>query len=98
MEQFNNIRRNGIIAINLQENDELIQVRQTDGTKELILVTSRGVAIRFNEDDVREMGRNATGVKAITLSDDDEVVAMDIVEEGKQLLVVVNTVMERGPI
>jgi DNA gyrase subunit A len=88
MEQFNNIRRNGIIAINLQENDELIQVRETDGTKELILVTSRGIAIRFNEDDVREMGRNATGVKAITLSDNDEVVAMDIVEEGKQLLVV----------
>ncbi len=88
MHLFKNIRRSGIIAINLQEDDELIQVRETDGTRELILVTSRGIAIRFSEEDVREMGRNATGVKAITLADNDEVVAMDLVEEGKQLLVV----------
>lgn len=88
MHLFKNIRRSGIIAINLQEDDELIQVRETDGTRELILVTSRGIAIRFSEEDVREKGRNATGVKAITLTDNDEVVAMDLVEEGKQLLVV----------
>ena len=88
MHLFKNIRRSGIIAINLQEDDELIQVRETDGTRELILVTSRGIAIRFSEEDVREMGRNATGVKAITLADNDEVVAMDLVEEGKKLLVV----------
>ena len=88
MHLFKNIRRNGIIAINLKDNDELIQVKKTDGNKELMLVTANGMAIRFNENDVREMGRNATGVKAITLSEDDEVVAMDLVEEGKYLLVV----------
>ncbi|NLY77133.1 MAG: DNA gyrase subunit A [Tissierellia bacterium] len=88
MHLFKNIRKNGIIAINLQEEDELIQVRKTDGNKELILVTSMGMAIRFNEDDVRDMGRNATGVKAITLADNDEIVAMDLIDSGKYLLVV----------
>ncbi|MBC8586704.1 DNA gyrase subunit A [Paratissierella segnis] len=88
LEKFTNIRKNGIIAINLREDDELISVKMTDGKRELILVTKKGMAIRFNEDDVREMGRNATGVKAITLNDDDIVVAMELVEKGKYLLVI----------
>lgn len=88
LEQFTNIRKNGIIAIGLREDDELISVKMTDGKRELILVTKKGMAIRFSEDDVREMGRNATGVKAITLNDDDIVVAMELVEKGKYLLVI----------
>lgn len=88
LEQFTNIRKNGIIAIGLREDDELISVKMTDGKRELILVTKKGMAIRFSEDDVREMGRNATGVKAITLNNDDIVVAMELVEKGKYLLVI----------
>ncbi|QQY79769.1 DNA gyrase subunit A [Keratinibaculum paraultunense] len=88
LEQFRNIRRNGIIAITLNEDDELIEVRKTDGNRELIIVTANGMSIRFNEEDVREMGRTAMGVKAINLKKDDEVVAMDLVEEDKYLLVV----------
>ncbi|GMG98139.1 DNA gyrase subunit A [Tepidimicrobium xylanilyticum] len=88
LSNYKNIRRNGIIAINLREDDELIAVRATGGNDELIVVTSLGMAIRFNESDVREMGRNATGVIAVKLKEDDKVVAMDIVEEGKDLLVV----------
>ncbi len=77
----------------MREDDELIGVRKTNGKRELIVVTSNGMSIRFSEEDVREMGRNAMGgVKAITLKDDDEVVAMDLIEEGKYLLVV----SERG--
>ncbi|NLX62244.1 MAG: DNA gyrase subunit A [Tissierellia bacterium] len=88
MEEFKNIRKNGLIAIKLKEDDELIAVRKTDGNKEIIVVTSMGMAIRFKEKEVRQMGRNATGVTAIKLKEDDTVVAMDLVEEGKSLLVV----------
>lgn len=87
-DQFKNIRKNGLNAINLKEDDELISVRKTDGNRELILLTCNGMAIRFHESDVREMGRNATGVKAINLNKGDYVVSMDLVEEGKDLLVV----------
>ena len=88
LENFKNIRENGLISINLREDDELIGVKKTNGKREIMIVTSNGMAIRFNEKDVREMGRNAMGVKAITLKDNDEVVAMDLVEEGKSLLVI----------
>jgi DNA gyrase subunit A len=88
LENFKNIRKNGLISINLREDDELIGVKKTNGKREIMIVTSNGMAIRFNEKDVREMGRNAMGVKAITLKDNDEVVAMDLVEEGKSLLVI----------
>ena len=87
-EQFKNIRKTGIIAITLKENDELINVRKTHGNKEIIVVTKDGMAIRFSEKDVREMGRNAAGVKAISLNKGDEVISMDLIEEGKDLLVV----------
>ena len=87
-DHFKNIRKNGLIAINLREDDELISVRKTNGNRELILLTCNGMAIRFHESDVREMGRNATGVKAISLNKGDYVVSMDLVEEGKDLLVV----------
>lgn len=88
LERFKNIRKTGIIAISLREDDELIGVRKTNGKRELMVVTSNGMSIRFSEEDVREMGRSAMGVKAITLKEDDEVVAMDLIEDGKYLLVV----------
>ena len=88
LDQFKNIRKNGIIAINLREEDELIGVRKTNGKREIVVVTTNGMSIRFDEEDVRTMGRNATGVKAISLKEDDKVVAMDLVEEGSDLLVV----------
>lgn len=87
-EQFKNIRKNGLIAITLKEDDELISVRKTHGNREFILVTKDGMSIRFHEKDVREMGRTAAGVKAINLNEKDQVVGMDLVEEGKYLLVI----------
>ena len=88
LDQFKNIRKNGIIAISLREDDELISVKTTDGAKEMILVTKKGMAIRFDENDARPMGRNASGVKAISLRKDDEVVAADLVQENYSLLVI----------
>ncbi|MBZ2175706.1 DNA gyrase subunit A [Schnuerera sp. xch1] len=88
MDCFKNIRKNGIIAINLKEDDELISVKKTNGNREVILATSMGMAIRFSEKNVREMGRSATGVIAIKLKGNDKVVAMDLIEEGNYLLVV----------
>lgn len=88
LSQFENIRKNGIIAISLREDDELIDVRRTDGNSEIIVVTKKGMAIRYDEKDVREMGRNAMGVKAINLRKDDSVVAMDLVQHDKHLLVI----------
>ncbi|MDR7871417.1 MAG: DNA gyrase subunit A [Tissierellaceae bacterium] len=88
LNQLKNIRKNGIIAITLKDNDELIAVKRTDGNQELIVATLKGMAIKFDEEDVRLMGRNATGVKAITLNDDDQVVAVDIVEDDKYLVTV----------
>ncbi|MEB1808255.1 MAG: DNA gyrase subunit A [Bacillaceae bacterium] len=89
---FANIRRGGLFAINLREEDELLGVRLTDGNQEIIIGTKSGLAIRFHEDDVRLMGRTATGVKGITLSDDDRVVGMDIIEADHDVL----TVTEKG--
>ena len=66
----------------------MIAVKKTKGDKELIVATKKGMAIRFDENDVRIMGRSAAGVKAITLEDDDEVVAMDLIENDKYLVVV----------
>ncbi|NLV87872.1 MAG: DNA gyrase subunit A [Tissierellia bacterium] len=88
LEEFENIRKNGLIAIGLKEDDELIAVRKTDGNREIIVVTKKGMSIRFDEKDVREMGRTAMGVKAITLNEGDQVVTMELVEEGKDLLVI----------
>ncbi|NLJ78198.1 MAG: DNA gyrase subunit A [Tissierellia bacterium] len=88
LDSFKHIRRNGIIAMNLRGDDELIEVRKTDGKREVIIVTAMGMAIRFNEEDVRVMGRNAMGVIALKLREDDRVVAMDLVEDEKELLVV----------
>ncbi|MDP4157036.1 MAG: DNA gyrase C-terminal beta-propeller domain-containing protein, partial [Bacillota bacterium] len=78
----------GLIAVNLREDDELISVRLTDGSKEIIIGTKKGMLIRFPETDVRSMGRTATGVKGITLVEDDEVVGMEVLEENTDILIV----------
>ncbi|WP_085522423.1 DNA gyrase subunit A [Tuberibacillus sp. Marseille-P3662] len=87
---FSNIRKGGLIAISLREDDELIDVSLTDGQKEVIVGTKKGLAIRFVESDVRSMGRSATGVKAITLDDDDDVVGMGTIEDNQEILIVTN--------
>jgi DNA gyrase subunit A len=88
LSSFAHIRNNGLIALNLREEDELISVKLTDGTKEIIIGTKNGMLIRFPETDVRSMGRTATGVKGITLRDHDEVVGMEVLEEGTEILIV----------
>lgn len=88
LEEFENIRKNGLFAIKLRPEDELVSVRLTDGEQEVIMGTSQGMSIRFPESDVREMGRSATGVKGITLADDDYVIDMDIVMPGKDVMIV----------
>ena len=85
---YSNININGIIALTLRDDDELVSVRRSPGDEELIIVSKLGMSIRFAEDDVREMGRTATGVRGIKLREDDYVVAMDSVSAGEQLLVV----------
>ncbi|MDZ5471640.1 DNA gyrase subunit A [Bacillus sp. 31A1R] len=85
---FANIRNNGLIALNLKEDDELISVRLTDGSKEIIIGTKNGMLIRFPETDVRSMGRTATGVKGITLVPEDEVIGMEVLEENTEILIV----------
>lgn len=83
----------------LREEDEVISVRLTSGDKDIIVGTSNGMLIRFNEQDVRSMGRNAAGVKAITLGEEDRVVGMEIVEEDVNVLIVTkNGYGKRTPI
>ncbi|WP_078543245.1 DNA gyrase subunit A [Litchfieldia alkalitelluris] len=88
LSSFGNIRTSGLIAVGLREGDELISVKLTDGTKEIIIGTQNGMLIRFPETDIRSMGRTAAGVKGITLGEDDEVVGMEILEEGVDILIV----------
>ena len=85
---YANINVNGIIALTLKEDDELVNVRMSPGDEELIILSRQGMAVRFKEDDVRQMGRTATGVRGIRLREGDEVVAMDSAAEGTQILVV----------
>ena len=83
-----NIRKTGLIAISLKDEDELMGVRKTEGDDKIILVTSEGMSIVFDESDVRDMGRTAMGVRAIRLNKDDYLVGMDLLEEDKDLLVI----------
>ena len=87
-EEFKNINKSGLIAIGLREDDELIDVKLTDGNKDVLLVTQGGMSIRFDENDIRHMGRTAMGVKGISLSKEDRVVSMSLCDEGTDLLVV----------
>ena len=88
LSQFDTNRKNGIIAINLKDDDELIDIKQTSGDDDVIIVTKHGKSIRFNEKDVRPMGRAAGGVRAIKLDWGDEVVSMCLVHKDDELLVV----------
>lgn len=86
--EYHNIRTNGLIAINLKEDDELVAVLETDGTKPIILASHQGYAMTFMETDVRVMGRTATGVRGMRLRDGDYVIAADILSKDKKVLVV----------
>jgi len=85
---YSRINKSGLIAVNLRDDDELVGVRLTDGQQEIVLVTRKGMSIRFGEEDVRDTGRNTMGVRGISLTDDDEVIGMAPIVEGGNLLVV----------
>ncbi|QCS51262.1 DNA gyrase subunit A [Priestia flexa] len=88
LSSFENIRNSGLIALSLREEDELISVKLTDGKRDMVIGTKNGMLIRFNENDVRSMGRTATGVKGITLDSEDEVIGMEILEEESDILII----------
>ena len=90
--EFNTNRKGGLIAIDIDDDDELVWVRLTDGQSQLLVATRNGMAIRFDENDVRNMGRTARGVKAITLRGGDSVIGMSILREDAYIL----TVSEKG--
>jgi DNA gyrase subunit A len=92
LDEFSNPRSAGIIAIQIDEDDRLIAVEETDGTKDLVIGTRNGMAIRFAESDARPMGRTAYGVRGMQLREGDEVVGMSVMPEDAFLL----TVCERG--
>ena len=89
---YSNPRKTGIIAISLDQNDSLIGVKLTDGNKEIILATGNGIAVRFNENDVRPTGRSSQGVRGIKLYENDYVIGMVVATDDKTLL----TVTENG--
>ena len=84
LSEFNNVRKSGLIAINLKEEDALIDVKLTDGEDNVVLVTKKGMSITFDEKDVRPMGRAATGVIGIKLADDDSVIGMESIIAGSK--------------
>jgi DNA gyrase, A subunit len=86
--EFKNLRKNGLIAISLKDGDELLKVKNTYGDANIMVVTQNGYAVKFNEKNVRSMGRTASGVRAINLKDDDIAVCMDIAVDGEELLVI----------
>lgn len=88
LSEFKNLRKNGLIAINLREGDELLKVKVTRGDADIIIVSEGGNAIKFNETDVRPMGRTASGVKSMNLKEDDIAVCMDIASDEEHLLVI----------
>jgi len=94
IEDFDNVRRSGLIAISLKKGDSLKSVRKTTGENELVIVTKLGQSIHFKEKDVRSMGRTASGIRGIRLGKGDEVIAMDVVSTDKQNLLLV--VSENG--
>jgi DNA gyrase subunit A len=92
LEAYSHPRAGGIQAIALEDGDEVIAARRTDGQREVVLSTKRGIIIRFSEEECRPMGRVAAGVRGIDVEDDDELIAAEVAREGAALL----TVTERG--
>ncbi len=86
--EYSNVRKNGLAAINLREDDELIEVKTTDKNSEIFLVTKLGMCIRFKETDVRATGRSSMGVIGMNLSDGDEIIGMQLQSQGDSLLIV----------
>lgn len=95
LKEFDTSRKTGLVAIKIADDDELISVNKTDGTKDIFVVTKNGKGIRFSENDVRDTGRNTMGVKAITTSEDDELVSMSIIKESDENKYIL-TVTENG--
>ncbi|QGG46976.1 DNA gyrase subunit A [Heliorestis convoluta] len=93
VQDYDRSRKDGIIALNLDDGDELFSVKMTDGQSDILLVTNKGMAVRFNEADVRTMGRVARGVKGIDLSDDDQLTALEIVKDDDDLLMITESGM-----
>ena len=91
LDAYKNVRKNGVIAINLDDDDELVWVKLTEGGENLIIATKKGMAIAFREDDARVIGRTARGVRALKLKEGDCVVGMDILTEGRKVLTVSET-------
>ena len=91
LDAYRNVRKNGVIAINLDDDDELAWVRLTSGDDDLLIATRKGMGIRFNENDARPLGRTARGVKAIELREGDEVVGMEVLDDAKAVLTVSTT-------
>ncbi len=91
LDAYKNIRKSGIIAINLDDDDELAWVKLTEGNDNLIVATKKGMSISFNEQGARAIGRTARGVKAIELKEGDEVISMDILVPGRKVLTVTET-------
>ena len=88
IEEYSNVRKTGLAAITLREDDELIEVKITDNDFDVFMITKQGLCIRFNEKDVRATGRTSMGVRGMNLSDNDEVVAMQLDIQGKEMLIV----------
>ena len=88
LKEYSNVRKNGLIAINLREDDELIEVKTTDKDTDIFLVTKQGMCIRFKETDVRKTGRSSIGVIGMNLNLDDEIVGMQLDHQGDSLLIV----------
>ncbi|MBQ2904638.1 MAG: DNA gyrase subunit A [Clostridia bacterium] len=91
LDAYKNVRKNGVIAINLDDDDELVWVKLTEGGENLIIATKKGMSIAFREDDARVIGRTARGVRALKLKEGDCVVGMDVLTEGKKVLTVSET-------
>jgi DNA gyrase subunit A len=94
--EFESIRKTGIIAMGLDEGDILIGAKHTDGKQEVVLATASGMAIRFNEEDVRSMGRAAAGVRGIKLDESDQVVGLEVVNAAMEKKMTLLTVCENG--
>jgi len=86
--EYGNARKTGLVAINLSESDELISVKLTDGRQEVVIGTGKGLFVRFNEEDVRPMGRSTRGVKSVNLSGESKVIGADLISGGEVILMV----------
>lgn len=88
LSEFENVRQNGIKALNIKEGDKLISAKISTGSDDIFLITKQGLCVRFNESKLRVMGRSAAGVKGINIRKDDELISMLVSDEGKELLLV----------